>query len=182
MNKMTMTSPLSDNSPAIQPDITIEDDLWLNQDCDYAGIAAQCLSAAMNILSDHQITNLPAPCVSIVLTNDAEIKELNKNYRNKDKPTNVLSFPAIDFNADNDEIIQPALPETELGDIILAYETIAREADEQNKSLSNHFKHLIVHGFLHLLGYDHIEDDEAEEMESTEVRILKTLGVENPYI
>lgn len=105
--------------------------------------------------------------VSIVLTDDAHIQALNRDYRGKDKPTNVLSFP-------QDE---PSL----LGDVIIAYETIAREAEEQNKSFSDHFTHMLVHGTLHLLGYDHEAEAEAEEMEALEVAILSDIGVKNPY-
>ena len=105
--------------------------------------------------------------VSVVLTDDAHIQVLNRDYRGKDKATNVLSFP-------QDE---PQL----LGDIIIAYETIVREAEEQNKHFEDHFTHMLVHGCLHLLGYDHETDEEAEEMEALEIRILGDLGVKNPY-
>lgn len=105
--------------------------------------------------------------ISVLLTDDAHIRVLNRDYRVKDKATNVLSFP-------QDE------PEM-LGDIILAYETVMREAAEQGKTFEAHLTHLLVHGCLHLLGYDHEEDDEAEEMEALEVEILAGLGVNNPY-
>lgn len=105
--------------------------------------------------------------VSVVLTDDAHIQILNQQYRNQDKPTNVLSFPQDEGGL--------------LGDIILAYETIAREAVEQNKVFDDHLKHMLVHGCLHLLGFDHETDDEAEEMEALEVLILDGLGVKNPY-
>ena len=105
--------------------------------------------------------------LSVVLADDAFIQDLNKTYRSKDKPTNVLSFPQDeDFS---------------LGDIILAYETIKREADEQHKSFEAHLTHLCIHGTLHLLGFDHISDKEAEEMEALEIRILAGLNIENPY-
>ncbi len=107
--------------------------------------------------------------ISILLADDVKIQQLNKTYRGKDKPTNVLSFPAEEDNAGM------------LGDVILAYDTIQRESAEQNKTFEDHCKHLLVHGILHLLGYDHEEDAEAEEMENTEITILKTLGVKNPY-
>ncbi len=113
--------------------------------------------------------------VSIVLGDDLEIQGLNKQFRGFDKPTNVLSFPA-----DEDDFV----PEGELqplGDIILAYETIQREALEQDKLFDHHLTHLIVHGFLHLLGYDHEEDVEAEEMEALEIQILASLGIKDPY-
>lgn len=103
---------------------------------------------------------------SIVLADDDFVQILNRDYRGKDKPTNVLSFPQD-------------LPL--LGDIVLAYETIAREAEEQEKSFDDHLLHLTIHGTLHLLGFDHIDDDEAEEMEGLEIVILDQLGVKNPY-
>ena len=105
--------------------------------------------------------------VSVVLTTDEEVHALNKTFRHQDKATNVLSFPS-------DE-------KAELGDIILAYETVLKEAQELGISTLHHTLHLIVHGFLHLLGYDHETDHEAEEMESLEIKILQTLNIENPY-
>lgn len=114
--------------------------------------------------------------LSVVLCNDEFIRTLNRDYRGKDKPTNVLSFPQFDFAGD--ERLSDPVP---LGDLVLAYETIAREAQEQNKSFQSHFTHLVVHGTLHLLGYDHEETDEADEMEAIEIIALKKLGIENPY-
>jgi probable rRNA maturation factor len=109
--------------------------------------------------------------VSFLFCDDARIRELNRQFRGQDKPTNVLSFPGP----------EPLDEAQFLGDIALAFETIAREAQEQGKSLEDHCRHMIVHGFLHLLGYDHEESVEAEEMEATEIRILQALGVEDPY-
>ncbi len=109
--------------------------------------------------------------VSFLFGDDARIRELNRQFRGKDQPTNVLSFPGP-------EPLESALF---LGDIALAFETIAREAQEQGKSLQDHSRHMIVHGFLHLLGYDHEDDAEADEMEAVEIRVLRALGVENPY-
>lgn len=111
--------------------------------------------------------------VSVMLTDDAQIQELNRTWRGKDKPTNVLSFPAPE---------QPGLNgPRHLGDIALAYETLVRESEEESKELSHHFAHLIVHGILHLLGYDHEVEAEAEEMEALEVKALATLGIADPY-
>lgn len=113
--------------------------------------------------------------VAVLFTDDASIAEINAEWRGKDKPTNVLSFPTPD---------DMPVPEGEarpLGDIVLAYGVIAREAAEQGKTLRDHATHLIVHGMLHLLGYDHESDDEAEEMEALETRILKGLGISDPY-
>lgn len=110
--------------------------------------------------------------LSIVLLDDAEQRVLNRDWRQIDKPTNVLSFPQI-------EPFGPVVGI--LGDITLARETLEREAAELGKSFTDHFTHLVVHGFLHILGYDHIDDDEALVMEGLETQILATLGIDDPY-
>ena len=113
--------------------------------------------------------------LSLVLADDAMVRELNRDWRDKDKPTNVLSFPA------EDEIDIPEAPRM-LGDVVLAFETLCREAEEQSKPLEHHLSHLVIHGVLHLLGYDHIEDTEAQEMEALEAQLLESLGISNPYL
>lgn len=105
--------------------------------------------------------------MAVVLADDAFVRDLNKTFRGKDKPTNVLSFPG---------------EEEALGDIVLALETIAREADKQGKTFRDHATHLLVHGMLHLLGFDHARAKDAAAMEKREIKILKTLGVANPYL
>lgn len=107
--------------------------------------------------------------VTILLTDDESVRELNAQFREQDKPTNVLSFPA------------PDNPERFAGDVALAFGVCAREAAEQGKTLAQHLQHLVVHGVLHLLGYDHIGDDEAEVMEDLERAVLAELGVPDPY-
>jgi probable rRNA maturation factor len=114
--------------------------------------------------------------VAITLADDAVQKRLNRDWRGVDQPTNVLAFPAWDPEAP----IPPGAPLL-LGDVVLALETAAREADEQGKPLSDHLSHLIVHGVLHLLGYDHATEAEAVAMESLETSILASLGVPDPY-
>jgi probable rRNA maturation factor len=112
------------------------------------------------------------PELTIRIVDEAESQELNHEYRGKDKPTNVLSFP---FEA-------PAhVPIPLLGDLIICKQVVEREATEQDKTLTAHWAHMIVHGCLHLLGYDHIEDDEAEEMEGIERVVMAELGFEDPY-
>jgi probable rRNA maturation factor len=110
--------------------------------------------------------------LSIVLTGDAEQQQLNAQWRGIDRPTNVLSFPQI----------APGGPVRGLlGDIVLARETLEREAAEQGISFTDHFTHLVVHGFLHILGYDHLVEDEALVMEGLETQILASLGIADPY-
>jgi len=109
--------------------------------------------------------------ISVTFCDDAEIQELNAAWRGKDKPTNVLSFPTPG----------PLAARPLLGDVIIAYETVAREAVEQEKTLRDHTAHMVIHGFLHLIGYDHETAAEAEEMESLERRIASRLGLRDPY-
>ena len=110
--------------------------------------------------------------VSVLFADDAFVRGLNARWRGQDKPTNVLSFPAA----------APAAPgQRTLGDIVLAYETVAREAHEAGKPFDHHAAHLLVHGFLHLLGYDHETEADATVMEAREVHILETLDIPDPY-
>ena len=109
--------------------------------------------------------------VSLLFCDDARIKQLNRDFRGQDKSTNVLSFPTPD----------PLETAPFIGDIAVACETVAREAQVLGISFDQHSRHMIVHGFLHLLGYDHEDEDEAEAMEALEVRVLSRLGVDNPY-
>lgn len=118
--------------------------------------------------------------VSCILSTNNTVQALNAEYRNQDKPTNVLSFPVYVLFPDN---YQALIEEKEvvLGDVLLAYETVKHEADTQHISFRHHVAHLIVHGVLHLLGYDHIEDEDAHIMEALEIVILQQFGIENPY-
>lgn len=109
---------------------------------------------------------------TVRFVNNDESQQLNATYRQKDKPTNVLSFP---FEC------PPGVPINLLGDLVVCVPVILREAEEQNKLTTHHFAHMITHGLLHLLGYDHIEDKDAEEMESLEIHILAQLSIDDPY-
>ncbi|CDH23792.1 rRNA maturation RNase YbeY [Xenorhabdus bovienii] len=111
--------------------------------------------------------------VTIRLVDEAESHDLNLTYRGKDKPTNVLSFP---FEA------PPEVKLPLLGDLIICRQVVEQEAEEQQKTVEEHWAHMVIHGSLHLLGYDHIEDDEAEEMESLETEILQKMGYADPYL
>lgn len=115
--------------------------------------------------------------VAVMLTDDAGIRTLNSNWRGIDKPTNVLSFPALQPEG----AWKPGDAPRMLGDIAIAYETMRREADEEHKPFDHHLSHLAVHGFLHLIGYDHENDADAEEMEALETQILAHLGIPDPY-
>jgi probable rRNA maturation factor len=112
--------------------------------------------------------------LSLVFTDDAHVRVLNAGWRGKDKPTNVLSFPAFPF-------VQGGPLPPMLGDIVLAAETVAREAALEDKPVENHITHLVIHGLLHLLGYDHETDAEAEEMEAVERAALARLAIPDPY-
>lgn len=153
-------------NPPLEIAVIVNDEAWpdtLEARAEEAVLAALKLSGA-------KVKG--AAELSIVLTNDEEQHALNKQWRGKDSSTNVLSFPQI-------EPFDPVVGI--LGDITLARETVIREAEEQGVSFEDHFTHLVVHGFLHILGYDHLTDEEAQEMEGLETQILATLGVEDPY-
>jgi probable rRNA maturation factor len=120
--------------------------------------------------------------MSLVLADDALVRTLNRDYRDKDKPTNVLSFALLDDLDDTDDDLardegMPIL----IGDVILAFETVQREAREQGKSVGDHLTHLVIHGVLHLLGYDHLSDPDADRMERLETSILARMGSADPY-
>ena len=126
--------------------------------------AAEILSATWHFLGESDAE------LSLLFTDDATIQTLNATYRGKDKPTNVLSFP-----------LDAPAPVRLLGDIVLARETIEREATEQHKPFAHHLAHLLVHGLLHLLGHDHEIDEEADAMEALETQILASMHIPNPY-
>ncbi|HPF78629.1 MAG TPA: rRNA maturation RNase YbeY [Alphaproteobacteria bacterium] len=170
---MTLETATKRRPPQI--DISVQDPVWETMG-DVKNI--------INITAQTTLVNAIIPKaamgrdfeVSIVLANNDLVQVLNREYRNQDKPTNVLTFASLDGD-------DPPPPEgvLNLGDVILAYQTIERESFEQGKFLLDHVKHLTVHGVLHLLGYDHQTDDEATDMETLEIRILEKLGVQNPY-
>jgi probable rRNA maturation factor len=143
-------------------DIEVEDTAWTDAVADAEALVRVAAEAAL-------ASEDAAGGVTLLLTDDESVRELNAQFRSKDSATNVLSFPA------------PPNPEDHLGDVALAYGVCAREAAEQGKPLSHHLQHLTVHGVLHLLGYDHIGDDEAETMEGLERAVLAGLGVPDPY-
>jgi probable rRNA maturation factor len=147
-------------------EVEIEEETWTSALPEAAAIAERAGQAVLDELTP---TDGEQPGVVVLLTSDDAVAELNQRFRGKAGPTNVLSFPAS------------ANPENHLGDIALAHGVCAREAAEQGKSLEQHLAHLVVHGVLHLLGYDHETDGEAEAMEALERSILESLGVPDPY-
>ena len=148
---------------------------------DWEARAAEAVAAALALTPFASLAHAaPLVEVAVRLTDDAEVQTLNRDFRGKDKPTNVLSFPQVQddlleglANSDDGEIL--------LGDIVLARETCAREAEEKAISIADHATHLIVHGTLHLVGYDHGDDASAGAMEALEVKALASLGIANPY-
>ena len=120
--------------------------------------------------------------LSILLTNDKRIKKLNQEFRNENSATNILSFPDLDIDFSQILEFKPDLDYIYLGDIAFAFETISEEVKKKNIPFLNHFKHLLVHSTLHLLGYDHMNDTEAEIMQDIEVKILKKLSIPSPYL
>ena len=162
-------------------DIEIEDMRW--QELALETLAHEAVSAALA----HVQLDLNDCEVVILACDDARIAELNEEFREKAKATNVLSWPSEDLAAETPGA-DPERPKADftgeiaLGDIAIAYETCTREAKEAAKPVADHVQHLIVHGILHLLGYDHTRDDDAEIMESAEVAILAEMGLSNPYL
>ncbi|WP_373489364.1 rRNA maturation RNase YbeY [Blastomonas sp.] len=154
-------------------------------DTDWQALVSNAVTAALGVSPQGSLVTAPfAVSVSVHLGSDAEVQALNRDYRDKDQPTNVLSFPMVDLD------LLPALANTDakngggevlLGDIMLAYETCAREAADKSIALADHAVHLTIHGTLHLVGYDHGNDAEAEHMEALEVKALAKLGIDNPY-
>ncbi|MFC5372018.1 rRNA maturation RNase YbeY [Brevundimonas faecalis] len=141
-------------------EIELEDSAWAEALPDVEGVARRAAEAALGVVEGD---------VVVLLTEDAAVRDLNARFRDKDRPTNVLSFPAA----------ETAFPH--LGDVVLGFAYCAAEAESQGKTLADHLSHLVVHGVLHLLGRDHEDDAEAEEMEAEEREILTALGVADPY-
>ncbi len=142
-------------------EIEVEAEAWTGALRDAEAVVDRAAQAALGAVQGD---------IVVLLTDDAAVRELNGRFRDKDKPTNVLSFPAP----------ENAFPH--LGDIVLAYGVCATEAEAQSKTLADHLSHLVVHGVLHLLGRDHEDDAEAEEMEAEERDILAQIGVADPYL
>ena len=159
---MARTARKTRTAPKI--DVLVQSDMW--GDC--AGAKRDIRRA---IAKAAAVLSTPAAELAIVLTDDSAIRQLNRTWRGVDAATNVLSFPSGGCRGDRSLI----------GDIVLAYQTITREARAEGKPFSHHLAHLAVHGFLHLLGYDHDREKDAETMEQLERDILRRLGIPDPY-
>lgn len=167
----------------IELNLCVNETSWKQSLPNNQQISSEVVSLAVNFISQHNssyIYKLNKPLAfNLCLSNDDEVQSLNYEFRGKNKPTNVLSFANID--ASDFEYLAENAPIIEMGDIIIALETMQKEATEKQISLHNHFCHLLTHGVLHLLGYDHIDDKEADIMENLETKILKLLNIDNPY-
>ena len=166
------------SSPIV--DVLIQTSGWTRE---LASAAMVCRRAARTAWAHGAPTRLKRRAatseLSILLTGDRAIRGLNRTYRGQDKATNVLSFPAGDDTAPGKA--RARIRELILGDVVVAYGTVAREARQAGKSLKDHLSHMVVHGVLHLLGYDHETAPDAETMERLEIKILSQLGVDDPY-
>jgi probable rRNA maturation factor len=176
----------NDSSPSIE--VTVETASWRSMVTDPEAFCSRvmrhCLKCAAPNLERQTL-------ISVLLTDDETVRELNRTHRHQDKPTNVLSFPQVDDEtidrlitnsvAAIDEEDTPDNPPVMLGDVILALQTVSWEARDQDKALTDHLAHLLVHGCLHLLGHDHEAEDEADRMEAFETAILAEIGVADPY-
>jgi len=153
----------------VEIDIAVECESWAELE-DLDGLVRAAIDAA---LTESGVDLRTEPEVSLLFCDDARIRELNRQWRSIDKPTNVLSFPA----ADPSQLRTTPL----LGDIAVAYETVRRESLDEGKAFRDHVSHMVVHGFLHLVGYDHQKEEEALQMEDLERRSLARLGIADPY-
>jgi probable rRNA maturation factor len=159
---MTPAAKRRDAAPSV--DVQVASSLWDAQPQAEQTVRDAIAAAAALATSDGE--------VSVVLTDDAAIQALNRDWRKIDKPTNVLSFPAA-VSGGGDKM---------LGDIVIAYETLARECDEEDRIFLHHLSHLTVHGFLHLIGYDHQTDSDADKMEMLESKIMTRMKLPDPYL
>ncbi|MDY0882182.1 rRNA maturation RNase YbeY [Dongia soli] len=168
------------NSPsraaALRIAVVIENDDWHTEVPAIPGLLRKAARRAMTqARADGWRGSSKAHELCIVLSDDRHVRQLNRDYRGKDKPTNVLSFAALDAGKPDADM------PWHLGDVILALGVVRKEATKQRKALNDHLTHLVIHGVLHLLGYDHEEDAEAERMEALEIAALQRLGIGNPY-
>ena len=189
---MTRTEDQNDAPPSIEwseqingndleIELIFEEERWSEINSEFAFLKKAALLAlsqepAKTASSDLAALKSPHRLAVLVLSNDATVRDLNKSYRDKDRATNILSFPSTEALMPGEEC-EPV----HIGDAILAYEYVKNEAENEKKEIKSHISHLVIHGVLHLLGYDHEESDEAEAMETLEISLMKQLGLEDPY-
>ena len=162
----------------VSVEVSVHCEAWLAA-CPEAKALAETAARAALVRTAGKLAGTPL-ILGLILTDDAEQRGLNRTYRGRDAATNVLSFALADLAADP-AAARPAGSPVLLGDVVLAFATIEREAAEQEKKLADHLRHLVVHGVLHLLGFDHENAAAAAAMEAREVEILERLGVPDPY-
>jgi probable rRNA maturation factor len=166
------------NSAPMPPFVLPITEILVTAECWHAEAQAEAaIQRAIATAAEIADADLGEAELAVMLTDDAGIRTLNSNWRGIDKPTNVLSFPALPPTGPVGPDDAPRM----LGDIAIAYQTTRREADDEQKPFDHHLSHLAVHGFLHLIGYDHENDEDAEDMESLETEILAQLGIPDPY-
>lgn len=161
--------------------VDVQDKRWEDNIAHLQALVESSKNALLEVVqNDVWFLNKPKNfSINLALSDDKTVRALNKEFRKIDKPTNVLSFANVD-----DEFFEAELEQEQdisLGDVIVAFETMASQAEELEVPFKDHFCHLCVHGMLHILGYDHMKDDERSEMEALEIAILKKLGIDNPY-
>jgi len=179
MDAGSPSSTAAGQAERIEIDLALDDPAWLDDLPDVEALACRAAVAALELACPG-----PRLAMALVLSDDARLCELNRDWRGIDKPTNVLSFPTQDLAPGQTPAPEPGMPQglaIELGDVIVAHATMVREAGEAGRPLGHHLSHLVVHGALHLLGYDHEADDEAEAMETMERNVLSGLGIPDPY-
>lgn len=166
-------------------EVTLDSEDWQSGLPDYEEIAIRAINQIVsNVPEGKKLFKFSHLELEIILCDDARIKNLNSKYRHQDKATNVLSFEGL--NSEQTELLlksdaeAPSYP-VSLGEVYVAYETLAEEAEAAKISLKDHFTHLVIHGILHLLSYDHIEDEEAAIMENVEKKLLLNLAIDDPY-
>ncbi len=169
---MSATGTAPNAAPPFAIDIRTDAGCWSAHDAlDLDRLGARSVAAAVAIAG---LRALPGSELAIIFADDITVRELNRRFRGKDTPTNVLSFPVDDGSGGGP-------PGPLIGDVVIAYETVHQESNEQALPFEDHLTHLIVHGLLHLFGYDHETDTDAALMEALETEILATLGIADPY-
>ncbi|MCK5297007.1 MAG: rRNA maturation RNase YbeY [Alphaproteobacteria bacterium] len=162
-------------------DVSIQTKEWGDVP-DVEDICIKAATTAFNVGKTDSIDSDKQIEISVLLTGDDFICELNRDYRGQDKPTNVLSFATIEYIPQEEIEINMQVGDILLGDVVISFETTSAEAKDENKTLEAHLSHLVAHGVLHLLGYDHEKDAEAEIMEKLEIRVLAELNISSSFL